>query len=130
MTDEPTGPAASATPSEPAPGSSPAGIAAAVAAVTVWGLGNTIIASVPMSGIALSFYRLLLGAALYVAVLYARRGRLGWRSFRLGGPGGVAFGLNVATFFAALQLTSVANATTIERVATAGHHGLRGVDVR
>ncbi len=96
-----------------APGSSPAGVAAAVAAVTVWGLGNTIIASVDMSGIALSFYRLLFGALLYVAVLYARGGRLGRRSFRLGGPGGVAFGLNVATFFAALHLTSVANATTI-----------------
>ncbi len=81
--------------------------------MTVWGLGNTIIAAVDMSGIALSFYRLALGALLYVAVLYARGGRLGRRSFRLGGWGGVAFGLNVATFFAALQLTSVANATTI-----------------
>ena len=81
--------------------------------MTVWGLGNTIIAAVDMSGIVLSFYRLLLGALLYVAVLYARGGRLGRRSFRLGGWGGVAFGLNVATFFAALQLTSVANATTI-----------------
>ena len=113
MTTPPTGPDAAAPPATPAPGSSPAGVAAALAAVTVWGLGNTIIASVPMSGIAVSFYRLLFGAVLYVAVLHARGGRLGRRSFRLGGAGGVAFGLNVATFFAALQLTSVANATTI-----------------
>ncbi len=113
MTTPPDAPDAAAPPAVPAPGSTPAGVAAALAAVTVWGLGNTIIASVPMSGIAVSFYRLLLGAVLYVAVLYARGGRLGRRSFRLGGWGGVAFGLNVATFFAALQLTSVANATTI-----------------
>ena len=110
MTSPPDAPPAA---DAPASGSSPAGLAASIAAVTAWGLGNTIIAAVDMSGIALSFYRLLCGALLYVAVLYARGGRLGRRSFRLGGPGGIAFGLNVATFFAALQLTSVANATTI-----------------
>jgi len=108
-------PPATAPPDAPAPGSasSPVGIAAAISAVGLWGLGNTLIASVALPGIAISFYRLLLGAALYLVVLYLRGGHLQRSSFRSGWAGGVAFGLNIATFFAALQLTTVANATTI-----------------
>lgn len=96
-----------------APGSSPWGIGAAVAAVTAWGLGNTIIAWVPMPGMAIAFYRLLLAVAVYVPVLYLRGGRIGRRSFRHGWVGGVAFGADIATFFVAIHLTTVANATTI-----------------
>ncbi len=96
-----------------APTSSPRGIAAAVGAVTAWGLGNTIIAGVPMSGMAIAFYRLLLAVAIYVPVLYLRGGRLTARSFRHGWVGGVAFGADIATFFVAIHLTTVANATTI-----------------
>lgn len=96
-----------------APGSSPLGIGAAVAAVTAWGLGNTIIAGVPMSGIAVAFYRLALAVLIYVPVLYLRGGRLSRRSFRHGWVGGVAFGADIATFFVAIHLTTVANATTI-----------------
>jgi drug/metabolite transporter (DMT)-like permease len=96
-----------------APGSSPLGIGAAVAAVTAWGLGNTIIAGVPMSGIAVAFYRLALAVVIYVPVLYLRGGRLSRRSFRHGWIGGVAFGADIATFFVAIHLTTVANATTI-----------------
>jgi drug/metabolite transporter (DMT)-like permease len=96
-----------------APGSSPLGIGAAVAAVTAWGLGNTIIAGVPMSGIAVAFYRLALAVVIYVPVLYLRGGRLSRRSFRHGWVGGVAFGADIATFFVAIHLTTVANATTI-----------------
>jgi drug/metabolite transporter (DMT)-like permease len=96
-----------------APTSSPLGIGAAVGAVTAWGLGNTIIAGVPMSGIAIAFYRLLLAVAIYVPVLYLRGGRLSRRSLRHGWVGGVAFGADIATFFVAIHLTTVANATTI-----------------
>ena len=89
------------------------GIAASVGAVTAWGLGNIVIAGVPMSGIALSFYRLLFGALLYLVVFAVRGGRLRRSSFRHGWVGGVAFGADIVTFFIALQLTTVANATTI-----------------
>lgn len=105
------------TPSEAdgsvAPTSSPWGIGAAVTAVTAWGLGNTIIAGVPMSGMAIAFYRLGLAVLLYLPVLYLRGGRLSGRSFRHGWVGGVAFGADIATFFVAIHLTTVANATTI-----------------
>ncbi len=96
-----------------APASSPLGIGAAVGAVTAWGLGNTIIAGVPMSGMAIAFYRLLLAVMIYLPVLYLRGGRLSRRSFRHGWVGGVAFGADIATFFVAIHLTTVANATTI-----------------
>jgi drug/metabolite transporter (DMT)-like permease len=89
------------------------GVGAAVAAVTAWGLGNTLIASVPMSGLAIAFYRLALAAVIYVPVLYLRGGRLSARAFRHGWRGGVAFGVDIATFFVAIRLTTVANATTI-----------------
>lgn len=93
--------------------STPLGTAAATTAVVAWGLGNTIVASVPLPGTVISFYRLLAGFLLYVSVLYVRGGRLTLRSLRHGWQGGLAFGLNVASFFVALRLTSVANATTI-----------------
>jgi drug/metabolite transporter (DMT)-like permease len=96
-----------------APTSTPSGIGAAVAAVTAWGLGNTLIAAVPMSGVAIAFYRLGLAVLIYVPILYLRGGRLSASSFRYGWRGGVAFGVDIVTFFVAIQWTTVANATTI-----------------
>ncbi len=91
----------------------PLGLSAAIVAVCAWGLGNTLIAAVPMTGMAIAFYRLGLAAILYTTVLYARGGRLTRRSFRFGWEGGIAFGADIAAFFVAIHLTSVANATTI-----------------
>lgn len=96
-----------------APGNEPAGIVGAIAAVTAWGLGNVIIAAVPLNGLAIAFHRLWTGSLLYVAVLYLSGHRLCRESFRLGWKGGVAFGANIATFFVAVRLTTVASAVTI-----------------
>jgi drug/metabolite transporter (DMT)-like permease len=96
-----------------APSSSPLGVGAAIAAVTAWGFGNTVIASVPLPGTAVAFWRLTFAVALYVPLLHLRGGRLSWRSFRAGWRGGVAFGVDIAAFFVAIHLTTVANATTI-----------------
>jgi drug/metabolite transporter (DMT)-like permease len=97
----------------PADAPTPLGAGAAVLAVVAWGLGNTLIAAIPMSGLAVAFYRLAAGVLLYVPVLYLRGGRLTRRSFALGWRGGVAFGVHIATFFVAIRLTTVANAVTI-----------------
>lgn len=94
-------------------GSSPAGIAASVAAVTGWGVGNSIIASIDLPSLAIAFWRLAFATALYVPALYLRGGRLRRESFRFGWLGGTAYGTDVALFFIAVHLTSVANATTI-----------------
>ncbi len=91
----------------------PLGLTAALVAVCAWGLGNTIIAAVPMTGMAIAFYRLGFASVLYTVILYARGGRLTSRSFRFGWEGGIAFGADIAAFFVAIHLTSVANATTI-----------------
>jgi drug/metabolite transporter (DMT)-like permease len=82
-------------------------------AVTAWGLGNVIIASVPLNGLAIAFHRLWTGSLLYVAVLYLSGRRLRREAFRHGWKGGVAFGANIASFFVAVRLTTVASAVTI-----------------
>lgn len=97
----------------PSPAATPIGLSAAIVAVCAWGLGNTIIAAVQMTGMAIAFYRLGLASVLYTVVLYSSGGRLSSRSFRFGWEGGIAFGADIAAFFVAIHLTSVANATTI-----------------
>lgn len=106
-------PATATTPPAPVAEPRPLGTLAAATAVTMWGLGNTLIASVPMPGLAVAFWRLLFAVCLYVPILYLRGGRLSARSFRFGWRGGVAFGVDIAAFFVAIHLTTVANATTI-----------------
>ncbi len=66
-----------------------------------------------MNGLAIGTYRLALGTLIYLAVLYARGGRLSARVIRAGWIGGFAFGLDIATFFLAIRNTSVAIAVTL-----------------
>lgn len=89
------------------------GTVAAFVAVSMWGLGNVIVASIDMNGLAIGTWRLGLGAVVYFAVLTARGGRLTARSFRDGWKGGLAFGLDIATFFLAVRNTTVAIAVTL-----------------
>jgi drug/metabolite transporter (DMT)-like permease len=90
-----------------------AGTAAAFGAVALWGLGNVLVAAIPMNGLAIGVYRRGLGALVYLAVLHVRGGRLRWASFRAGWIGGLAFGLDIATFFLAVRNTTVSIAVTI-----------------
>lgn len=93
--------------------STPLGAGAAFAAVVMWSLGNVIIAGIPMNGLAIGTYRLGLGAVVYTAILYLQGGRLSRDTFRIGWKGGLAFGLDIATFFLAVRNTSVAIAVTL-----------------
>jgi len=88
-------------------------VAAAVWAVVAWGVGNVVIASVPMNGLAIAFHRLWFGTVIYLVALYASGRRLRRATFRFGWAGGVAYGADIATFFLAVRLTSVATATTV-----------------
>lgn len=90
-----------------------AGTGGAFVAVTMWGLGNVLIASIPLNGLVIGVYRLGLGALVYLVVTRARGLRLNVRSFRYGWPGGVAFGLDIAAFFLAIRNTSVSIAVTL-----------------
>ncbi len=89
------------------------GAVGAFGAVTLWGLGNVLIAWIPMNGLALGTYRLALGTLIYLVFLYSRGGRLSLRVIRAGWIGGFAFGLDIATFFLAVQNTTVAIAVTL-----------------
>jgi drug/metabolite transporter (DMT)-like permease len=91
-----------------------AGLVAAGTAVVVWGSSSVLVKNIDgMSGLAIAFHRLWIGAVLTVAA-YLLSGRrftlhLLWVSL----PGGIAFSLDIVLFFSALKHTSVANATII-----------------
>jgi drug/metabolite transporter (DMT)-like permease len=91
----------------------PAGFAAALGATVVWGIGNVVIAEVPLGGLSLAFHRLWIAAVIYVIALYSTGGRLTLDSFRYGWAGSVAFSLDIAAFFLAVKHTTLADATTI-----------------
>ncbi len=79
----------------------------------MWGLGNVLIAAIPLNGLVIGVYRLGLGTLVYLVVCYVRGIRLTARSFRYGLAGGIAFGLDIATFFLAVRNTSVSIAVTV-----------------
>jgi drug/metabolite transporter (DMT)-like permease len=89
------------------------GIAAASGAVVLWSAGNILAKVVALTGPALAFHRLWLSSLVLGIFLWRRGGHLDWRTLRLAAPGGVAFGLNMAFFFSAVKLTSMAHAALI-----------------
>ena len=91
-----------------------AGLVAAGASVVVWGASSVLIKQIEgVSGLAISFHRLWIGAVLTGALFLATGGRYTRRLLRLSLPGGLAFALDIALFFTAVRETSVANATVV-----------------
>jgi len=89
------------------------GVLAAAVAVSAWGLSGVIAKDIDMTGIAIGAYRFA-AYGLVVGVLMAARGsRLSLHALRKSFRGGVALGIDVALFFTAVKLTTVANATVI-----------------
>ena len=108
-------PAAPLTERAPTPARRPAlGVTSAVVAVVVWGTSSVLIKEVEgLNGVAISAYRLWIGAALITAAFVATGGRVTRRLLRLSFWGAVAFLADIVLFFTAVQETSVANATVI-----------------
>lgn len=94
------------------------GRVAALAAVVGWSAGNVIVAQFDMPGLAIGFWRLLLGAAIYGVVFYATGKRLTWAQARMVLPVAAAFSLEIGVYFVALKHTTVANATIIGSLQT------------
>ncbi len=91
----------------------PLGIAAAAVAVSAWGLSGVIAKDIDMSGIAVGAYRFTTYAVVVGLFMAARGQRLNLRVIRGSMLGGLALGIDVALFFSAVKLTTVANATVI-----------------
>ncbi len=86
---------------------------AVAVAVVLWGFGNVLVKRVDVEGTTLACWRLAAAGVLLAAVSAARGRPLDVRTLRLAAPGGVTFGLNLAFFFSAVKLTTVANASVI-----------------
>lgn len=89
------------------------GLIGAAVAVSAWGVSSVIAKEVDMGGLAVAAYRFATYGVVVAAVMAARRHRVGLRVMRASMAGGIALGLDVAFFFSAIKLTTVANATVI-----------------
>lgn len=89
------------------------GLIGAAVAVSAWGLSSVIAKEVDMGGLAVAAYRFGTYGLVVAALMAARRQRIGVRVMRASLAGGIALGFDVALFFSAIKLTTVANATVI-----------------
>ncbi len=89
------------------------GVLAAAVAVSVWGFSGVIVKDIEMGGLAIGGYRFAV-YGLVVGGLMALRGTpITMRVLRESMWGGLALGADVALFFSAIKLTTIANATVI-----------------
>jgi drug/metabolite transporter (DMT)-like permease len=104
------------TPSTDRPGvrASRLGIVAVLTAVVVWAFTNVVIKITEAPALTFAFWRLWLGVALMIIVLRLSGRRLTWAMVKASAPGGVLFGLNIALFFSAIKVTSVADVLIIQ----------------
>ena len=96
-----------------AAGRSPFPMLAVAVAVSSWGFGGVLVKLMSISGLSLAFYRLWLGFALMLVISMLARKRVTLDVLRRAAPAGLLFGVNVAFFFSAVRLTTVANANLI-----------------
>ena len=96
--------------------STPAGLAGATIAVTCWAAGNVMVVEAPMPGLQIAFWRILLGAAVFTAIVYASGRQITSAMLRAVAPAGVVISVEIAVFFVAIRETTVANATVISNL--------------
>lgn len=69
-----------------------------------------------MAGLQIAFWRILLGAVVFSAIVYASGRRLTVDMLRAVAPAGIVISIEIAVFFVALRNTAVANATVISNL--------------
>ncbi|MCP3972912.1 MAG: DMT family transporter [bacterium] len=89
------------------------GLAAAVTAIFFWATGNIIVREVDLPGVQIAFWRILLAAGVYWAILVFSGRSLSWSAFKKSIPAGITISLEIALFFVAIKATTVANTTVI-----------------
>jgi len=88
-------------------------LGAGLVAVTAWGLGGVIVKQMGMPGLSIGVYRFLLYGVALGAILTARRSGNILTVMKATAGGGIALAIDIAFFFSAVKLTSIANATVI-----------------
>ncbi|MEO1063650.1 MAG: DMT family transporter [Actinomycetota bacterium] len=89
------------------------GIIAAGAGVVLWAIGPVIVKGTDVEGLAFAFHRSWLGALMFTAALWLTGGRLTMRALWRSRWGIVALTADLAFFFSAVKLTTVANSMVI-----------------
>jgi drug/metabolite transporter (DMT)-like permease len=90
------------------------GTGAAVLAVAVWGSSSVLIKEIEaLDGVAITAYRLWIGAVVTTVIYVAAGGRLTWSLLRRCTLGSVMYTADMVFFFCAIRETSVVNATII-----------------
>lgn len=89
------------------------GLIGAVVSAGAWGASGVIAKAIDMGGLAVVSYRFWLSTVAFF-IFMAAAGRLPSRAaFVAAAPGGFALAVDVALFFSAVKLTTVANATVL-----------------
>lgn len=88
-------------------------VIAAVIAVTAWGIGPILNKSMTVSTSSIVFYRMVFGLPLMVGMAYLNGGSLSRDVMKRAAVPGVLFSLSFLTGFAAVKMTSIANATLV-----------------
>ena len=89
------------------------GLGAAASAIVCWSVGNVMVTQVPMGGLQIAYWRILLGAVVYSGFVYGSGRRITLDQLRRTAPTGIAISSEIAVFFVALKATTLASATVI-----------------
>jgi drug/metabolite transporter (DMT)-like permease len=100
------------TPTSAGPGER-VGIAAAGLGIVLWSIGPVIVKGTDVDGLAFAFHRSWLGAAMFVAALAFTGQRLTLQALWRSRWGVLALAGDLALFFSAVKLTTVANSMVI-----------------
>jgi drug/metabolite transporter (DMT)-like permease len=84
-----------------------------LAAAACWAGAGLIAPAAPLPGPTLAFWRCLLGASVYQAVLAGRGRRPRWEDVRTAALGGIGFGASIVCLFVAYKTTTIVSANVI-----------------
>jgi drug/metabolite transporter (DMT)-like permease len=89
------------------------GVGAVLLATVCWATAGVIAVKADTRGLPLTFWRVLMVAALFGVPMAIARRRLTWRVLKQAAPAGAVFGVTAAMFFESLHYTSVGIATIV-----------------
>ena len=88
-------------------------VLAALLAVTAWGIGPIFNKALSVSTSSIVFYRMLFGLPIMIVMAYMNGGSLNKAVIRKAAVPGFIFGMSFISGFAAVKMTSIANATMV-----------------